>query len=44
MVYHPIYSASNYYLWQLDIEKLCVCTDNNLLILNIQKVQAHDYL
>ena len=38
MANRPIYSASDYHLWQLDIDKLCDWTDGNLLIFNIQKV------
>jgi len=38
MAYRSIYSASDYHFWQLDIDKLCVWTDGNLLIFNIQKV------
>jgi len=38
MAYRSIYSGSDYHLWQLDIDKLCVWTDGNLLIFKIQKV------
>ena len=30
MLYCPIYSAADYHLLQMDIDNLCVCSDDNL--------------
>ena len=37
MLYRPIYSATDYYLLQMDIDNLCVWSDDNLLKFNGRK-------
>ena len=37
MLYHPVYSATDYYSLQMDIDNLCVWSDDNLLKFNGRK-------
>ena len=37
MLYRPIYSATDYHLLQMNIDNLCVWSDNNLLKFNARK-------
>ena len=39
-LYRPIYSATDYDLLEMDIDKLCVWSDDNLLMFNGRKCKC----